>query len=170
MSLSHWAVACRGIPKETPDLQKSRPGAGCIGNPRTIGRSGCTPAEPYPPNRKTKISHGNKMRNAGNCKNCNPCAREKVLPMYRNFHIDSPPPQTFFVFQRRGALHSNVPLANSRLLCGLTHPGAAPLKNKRTTKDHPAINMAPLTGFIRSRRRFHFGTRRGSSSWLYCDA
>src|SRR2546428_12617041 len=73
MSLSHWAVACRGIPKETPDLQKSRPGAGCIGNPRTIGRSGCTPAEPYPPNRKTKISLGSEMRKRRKL--------QKVLPM-----------------------------------------------------------------------------------------
>jgi len=53
-ALSHGLL--RHPKKKTPDLQ-GRPGVGCIGNPRTIGRSGCTPAEPYPPNRDKNINH-----------------------------------------------------------------------------------------------------------------
>ena len=38
-------------------------GSGCIRNPRAIGRSGCTPAEPYPPNRKTNLKKKTKNGN-----------------------------------------------------------------------------------------------------------
>ena len=55
---SEFNALSRGLlrhPKMKPPICYSRPGAGCIGNPRTIGRSGCTPAEPYPPNRRSNI-------------------------------------------------------------------------------------------------------------------
>ena len=46
------------------------------------GRSGCTPAEPYPPSRATIIiAFG---ANVTHVPGCYLCAREKVLPMYRN--------------------------------------------------------------------------------------
>jgi hypothetical protein len=40
--------------KKLPAPELSSAGSGCIRNPRAVGRSGCTPAEPYPPNRKSE--------------------------------------------------------------------------------------------------------------------
>lgn len=57
MSLSHSAVACGALQNgSAPD--RSGAERGCIRNPRTAGRSGCTPAEPYPPNRNEMINRG----------------------------------------------------------------------------------------------------------------
>src|SRR3989442_10722627 len=66
MSFPHWAMACEGIPKETPGTSGVLvPGADAFRNPRTIGRSGCTPAEPYPPNRKTMVDQTSSILNLG---------------------------------------------------------------------------------------------------------
>ena len=52
------AVACRGIPREQgPGPEPGPDRVGCNRcNPRTVRCSGCTPAEPYPPNRKRKLT------------------------------------------------------------------------------------------------------------------
>src|ERR1051326_8471417 len=60
MSLSHWpwfAEASAQKRNKKPAWKNPRPGwmHGC--NPRRVGCSGCTPAEPYLPNRKTNL-HG----------------------------------------------------------------------------------------------------------------
>ena len=59
--------------KKTPDFQPGDRELDALGNPRTIGRSGCTPAEPYPPNRKENLRQGTK--NAMQEKN------KKLLPL-----------------------------------------------------------------------------------------
>jgi len=53
MSLPLETMACEAFPKAellAPELTGAR--SGCIRNPRTAERSGCTPAEPYPLNRR----------------------------------------------------------------------------------------------------------------------
>jgi len=57
MSLSLWTVACEGIQKAKIPTRLSRIGQDAFRNPRTFGRSGCTPAEPYPPKRALSLTN-----------------------------------------------------------------------------------------------------------------
>src|SRR3989442_14735155 len=85
MSFPHWAMACEGIPKETPGTSGVLvPGADAFRNPRTIGRSGCTPAEPYPPNRKTMVDQTSSILNLG-LTNHIPVIRGQALRLLRVF-------------------------------------------------------------------------------------
>ena len=54
----------RSIAPGNPWLQRTGARDGCIRNPRTTGRSGCTPAEPYPPGRKPTLTRKEKFANA----------------------------------------------------------------------------------------------------------
>ena len=64
MSFPHPTMACEGIQKETPGTSGVLvPGADASRNPRTIGRSGCTPAEPCPPNRKSMVDQRSSILN-----------------------------------------------------------------------------------------------------------
>ena len=57
MSFAHWPCLALATAKKTSPAQRISGRGECAGNPRAIRRSGCAPAEPYPPNcarRKTK--------------------------------------------------------------------------------------------------------------------
>src|SRR5438132_6486221 len=85
MSLSHWAVACRGILKKLPICKKQ---TGSLDASAIHGRLGAQVAllqSLILPTARQRSVTGTKCANARNCKKCNLCAREKVLPMYRNF-------------------------------------------------------------------------------------
>jgi hypothetical protein len=66
MSFSLWPWLALAFPKNPdPDLA----GAGsdreeCFRNPRTFGRSGCAPAEPYPPKRAKTNTRNNLKTNS----------------------------------------------------------------------------------------------------------
>src|ERR1700752_4380930 len=65
MSLSHSTVACGALPKtKLSTSEQAEAESGCIRNPRAVRRSGCTPAEPYPPNRKGTIHQDFRFRNS----------------------------------------------------------------------------------------------------------
>ena len=54
--MSEFIALDHGLRRKLPARpQKESARSGCIRNPRAIGRSGCTPAEPYPPNRKISL-------------------------------------------------------------------------------------------------------------------
>jgi hypothetical protein len=82
------------------------PGLDASCNPRAIERSGCTPAEPYPPNRFERISPLEPKCTRESLEKCNRCAREKLLPMYRNFHIEDGLPKTFYFSAARRMIKS----------------------------------------------------------------
>ena len=50
-------------------------GSGRSRNPRTKRRSGCTPAEPYPPNRTKNVAHNKTIKSVTHVpgRKCNPC-------------------------------------------------------------------------------------------------
>ena len=50
-----WDRVCGAMPKELPTAARAAAGSGCIRNPRTAERSGCTAAEPYPLSRKGTV-------------------------------------------------------------------------------------------------------------------
>jgi hypothetical protein len=52
----------RSKPK-LPAAETAAAGIWCIRNPRAAGRSGCTPAEPYPPSRKIRVDQNVKFYN-----------------------------------------------------------------------------------------------------------
>src|SRR5258705_3724823 len=51
-----------GILLRFPVLESSQPGTVSGSHPRTVGRSGCTPAEPYPPNRGSNPARNQKKQ------------------------------------------------------------------------------------------------------------
>jgi hypothetical protein len=56
MSFIALTVACESIRKRKVPTRPSRIGTDAFRNPRTFGRSGCTPAEPYPPKRAHNLN------------------------------------------------------------------------------------------------------------------
>ena len=50
------AVVAKASRKNDPDPEWIRTGVGCTRNPRAVRCSGCTPAEPYPPDRKPNLT------------------------------------------------------------------------------------------------------------------
>ena len=57
MSFSLWPWLAEGHPiqRKSRSGVNAEPGDACR-NPRTIRRSGCAPAEPYPPNRNFRVT------------------------------------------------------------------------------------------------------------------
>lgn len=68
MSFTLYAVACESIlPEKIPIQSDTEPGRDAFSNPRTVGCSGCTPAEPYPlSRRKSSTQSLNIVRNNDN--------------------------------------------------------------------------------------------------------
>src|SRR5713101_3915237 len=57
MAYDEFIASDRSL-RSNPKLPAAEPaaaGSGCLRNPRAAGRSGCTPAEPYPPSRKIRV-------------------------------------------------------------------------------------------------------------------
>src|SRR5829696_7570390 len=76
----------RSIAPGNPWLQRTGARDGCIRNPRTTGRSGCTPAEPYPPSRNPTLTRKEKFANAlTNHIPVNPCAPWLLNPLLIQF-------------------------------------------------------------------------------------
>jgi len=114
------------------------PGLDASCNPRAIRRSGCTPAEPYPPNRTGEDHPLEPKCTRESLEKCNLCPREKLLPMYRNFHIGWAARLPFFLFFG-GAEHEDEFACESR-------PRRRKTKKPTGAGRDRAINGPPLRG------------------------
>jgi hypothetical protein len=80
MSFNALDHGLRSIHKKTPGASTAGARSGGIRNPRTVERSGCTPAEPYPLNRNKKKNFQKKS----------PSPLTNHIPVYGLFSIFSP--------------------------------------------------------------------------------
>src|SRR6476659_4486968 len=97
MSFSLCAVIAEAFKRERQQLKPAAGASECTlqftGQPR---RSGCTPAEPYPPGRINNMPQEHSLVSFRipifgvfkTNKKCNPCRWEFLLPMSLNVHVD----------------------------------------------------------------------------------